>query len=399
VGQSFLARKFGRFIANSVSCILALMLVTSVAAAQAESPGPVFVGISLSVKDVTVPPGGTLQMQVFVTEPNPILKGKQGVGLSKSLAATHSPALVLGTIRDATLFSPGGDVSGVAVGKNGGTQIFFTSPLTSFGTDIDTPVMTIQAPVSTAATVGQIVDLTLDPNNALWYDPNSNLYPVELKSGTMTVGGTLSVSDVNPGSGTVQAGAVISITGTGFDSSSTVDINEASIATTKFISSTLMQVTLSAPFEIRGKRIRVTNANKELVTYYPYQRTKTLGTSTHALVASSIPLFAQTTWSVGFFRPTVNGTIFSGLALQNLNPVKANVVLSLSKNGVVLGTQKVTLGVSSSGARDLAEVFPGNIVGTGTSLKVSSDQPIQMMGLLGDDSTGTLLPINPRSTP
>jgi IPT/TIG domain-containing protein len=260
-------------------------------------------------------------------------------------------------------------------------------------------VMAIQAPVSTSATVGQIVGLTLDPNNALWYDPNSHLYPVELKSGTMTVGGTLSVSDVNPGSGIVQPGAVISITGTGFDASTTVDINEASVATTKFVSSTLMQVTLSAPFEIRGKRVRVTNSSKELATYYPYQHTQTLGTSNHALVASSIPLFAQTTWSVGYFRPTVNGTIFTGLALQNLNQVKANVVLSLSKNGVVLGTRKVLLDINSSGARDLAELFPGNIAGTGTSLKVSSDQPIQMMGLLGDDSTATLLPVNPRSTP
>jgi len=317
--------------------------------------------------------------------------------ISGALTPVTAP---LGAIRDAGLFSPGGDVSGVAVGKTGATQVFFTSPLTTFGTTIDTPVMALAIPVAAGATVGQTVNLNLDPNNSLWYDPNSKLYPVELKSGILTVGGTLSISDVNPGAGTVQPGTVISIKGVGFQPTSQVDINEAVIATSQYVSANLMQVTLSLPLDIRGKRIRVTNSNNEKAEYYPYQRTTRLGSSTHALVASSIPLFAQTTWTLGFFRPTLQGTIFSGLALQNLNAVKANVVLRLySKTAVLLSTQKVVLGVNVSMARDLAELFPGVVAATGTKLKVSSDQPIQMLGLLGDDSTGTLLPINPTSTP
>lgn len=387
------------FLLLAVS-IVPSIFVGSAVAGSGVSAAPVFVGVSLSVNDVTVAPGGTLQMQVFVTEPNPILKGKQGVRFSSvASSGIGLPVAVLGAIRDAALFSPNGDVSGVAVGKAGGTQVFFTSPLTSFGTTIDTPVMTLQMPVSASASIGQIINLTLDPNNSLWYDPNSNLYPVELKSGTMTVGGTLSVSDFGPGAGIVQPGTVISVSGIGFDSSSTVDIAEGTIATTQVVNSNLIQVTLAAPLDVRGKRVRVTNANKELVTYYPYQRTTTLGNSTHALIASSIPLFAQTTWNVGYFRPTVKGTVFSGVALQNLNSAKANLVLSLSKNGVVLATKKLALGQNTSAARDLAELFPGVVAGAGTSLKVSSDQPIQMMGLLGDDTTVTVLPINPTSTP
>ena len=390
-----------------VTALLSIVLIASAAIGATGEPAPAVAILGLSVASPTVPPGGILQMQVFVTEPNPILKGKQGVKLAAVKAAGLSPlgtpaaipAPLLGSIRDAALFSPSGDVSGVAVGKTGGTQVFFTSPLTSFGTTIDTPVMTFGIPVSSAAAIGQTTNLTLDPNNSLWYDPNSNLYPVELKSGILTVGGTLSVSDVSPGDGTVQPGAFISIKGIGFDSSSKVDINEALIATTQFVNQNLIQVTLSAPFDIRGKRIRVTNANNELATYYPSQRTSRLGTSTHALIASSIPLFAQTTWKIGFFRPTLNGSIFTGFALQNLNAVKANVVLRLTKNGVLLATQKVTLGTNSSMARDLAELFPGITPATGTRLRVSSDQPIQMLGLLGDDSTGTVLPINPTSTP
>jgi len=405
MGDLSFFRKF-RIAALVAISVFPLMIANPGVAASNDTAAAVFTGVSLSVDSPTVPPGGMLQMQVFVTEPNPILKGKQGVkfaavraALAAPLATAAVPAPLLGAIRDAALFSAAGDVSGVAVGKSGGTQVFFTSPLSSFGTTSDTPVMTIQVPVSSAAAIGQTDDLTLDPNNSLWYDPNSNLYPVELKSGVMTVGGTLSVSDVTPGSGIVLPGKVISIKGIGFDSSSRVDITEAAIATTRFVNAKLIQVTLSAPIDIRGRRIRVTNANKELVTYYPYQRTTRQGASTHALIASSIPLFAQTTRKVGFFRPTLTGTIFSGLALQNLNAVKANVVLRLTRSGVVLATQNIVLGVKSSMARDLAELFPGAVANAGTRLRVSSDQPIQMMGLLGDDSTRTVLPINPTSIP
>ncbi len=150
------------------------------AAAASSGAAPAFAGVSLSVASPTVPPGGLLQMQVFVTEPNPILKGRQRMGMApRPLAALGSEGVApatapLGAIRDAALFSPAGDVSGVAVGKSGSTQIFFSSPLTSFGTTIDTPVMAIAMPVTTGATVGQTVNLNLDPSVSLWYDPNQN---------------------------------------------------------------------------------------------------------------------------------------------------------------------------------------------------------------------------------
>jgi len=186
----------------------------------------------------------------------------------------------------------------------------------------------------------------------------------------------------------------------GFQPTTLIDINEAAMATLNYVSPNLMQVTLSLPFDIRGKRIRATNSNNERVEYYPYQRTTALGKSTHLLVASSIPLFAQTTWTLGYFRPRLRGTMFSGLALQNLNPANANVVLNLyRKSGVLLATQTILLGTNVSMARDLAELFPGVVAGSGTSLKVMSNQPIQILGLLGDDASSTLLPVNPTSTP
>lgn len=395
------------FLLKIATLVFLAAIIAIQLAAQTPAVAPT---VSLSVNSPTVPRGGTLQMQVFVTEPNPILKGRQGVGTGCAAAAVKAllrcaainPAATttLGALRDAAIYSPAGDASAVAVKTSAGPQIYFSSPLSTFGTTIDTPVLTIAYPVATTAKVGQTVNLTLDPNSSLWYDPRSKLYPVELKSGLLTVGGTMSISDVTPSAGTIQPGTVISVKGVGFDTSSKVDINEAKIATSQFISSKLIQVTLSAAANIRGMRVRVTNSKNETAMYYPYQRTTAVGGSTHALIASSIPLFAQTSWTLGYFHPTLQGTIFTGLALQNLNTATANVVLKLtSKSGSILATDNVTLKSNNTISRDLAEFFAGATASTGTTVSVSSDQPIQMMGLLADDRTSIVLALDPTPTP
>jgi hypothetical protein len=360
-------------------------------------------GPGLSVASPTIPSGGLLQMQVFMTEPKPILKGKQGVHAQQSQALDFEGTKavpLLGTLRDAAIFSPNGDVSGVAVTDSSGTRFFFTSPLGTFGTSTDTPVLTIAYPVSIKAAMGQTANLTLDPVDSEWVDPDGNDYSMELKSGVMTVGGTLSVSDVVPGGGVVPAGTIISISGTGFQSSTKVDFGEAKVSNTKYISPTQLQVTLRDSVDVRGQRIRITNPNNEKAEYFPYQRTKLTGKSKHPLVAASYPMFSQTPQTIGYFQPTLQGTVFSGLALQNLNATKAKAILQLySQGGVLLAKRTLSLATNTCIARDLVELFSGVTPGDGTTLAVTSDPAILMLGLLGDDASGELLPVPASSTP
>jgi hypothetical protein len=145
--------------------------------------------------------------------------------------------------------------------------------------------------------------------------------------------------------------------------------------------------------------VRVENKSNEKIDYFPYQRTTRIGTSTHPLVATSFPLFPQTALTVGYFRPTLHGTVFSGLALQNLNSVGVTATLQLYKAGALLSTQRVSLGPNTRISRDLVELFPDASPADGTRLKVICGKGIQMLGLLGDDSTSTLLPIAASSTP
>jgi hypothetical protein len=384
--------------------ILTLLLVVRPGIASAGDSGS---AAGLSVASPTVPPGGLLQMQVFMTEPKPILKGRQRVrSQAATSAAVNSAAAVadivspLGAVRDAAIFSAGGDVSGVAVTDSGGTQFFFSSPLTTYGTSTDIPVITLAYPVRATARAGQSMDLTLDADDSQWLNPKGKPYSFELKSGVMTVGGTLSITDVVPGAGVVPAGTVIAINGVGFQPDSKVDFGEAHVATTKYVNPKLIEVTLRNAAEIRGQRIRINNRNNEQAVYFPYQHTARAGKSAHSLVAESYPLFANAAQTLGYFRLTFQGTLFSGIALQNLNatPVKATLRLS-SSAGLLLAKRTLTLATNTYVARDLVELFPGVLPENGTKLSVTSDQKIQMLGLLGDDTGGTVLPVPPSSTP
>jgi hypothetical protein len=384
--------------------ILALLLVVRPGIASAGESGA---APGLTVASPTVPPGGLLQMQVFMTEPKPILKGRQRVrSQAATSAATNSAAAVadvvspLGAVRDAAIFSAGGDVSGVAVTDSEGTQFFFSSPLTTYGTSTDIPVITLAYPVRATARAGQSMNLTLDADDSQWLNPMGKPYSFELKSGVMTVGGTLSITDVVPGAGVVPAGTVISINGLGFQPDSKVDFGEAHVTTMRYVNPKLIEVTLRSAAEIRGQRIRINNRNNEQAVYFPYQHTARAGKSAHSLVAESYPLFASTAQTLGYFRLTFQGTLFSGIALQNLNATSVKATLRLSSSdGLLLAKRTLTLATNTYVARDLVELFPGALPENGTKLSVTSDQKIQMLGLLGDDTGGTVLPVAPSSTP
>src|SRR4051794_7840413 len=188
---------------TSLLCVAAAALLLCLPAFGQVTP------LGLRIENQTVPPGGTMQVQLFTTEPKPILKGGQRMTFAANF---------LGPVQGMGVYSPAGDVSGVAVTRNGATRVNLSSPLTSLGTVIDDPMLTITMPVLSTATNGQTAKLGLDPKVSSWSDPNSQKYPVELTSGAVTVGGTLSVSGVTPSSGVIPAGTKLAIKGMGFPS-------------------------------------------------------------------------------------------------------------------------------------------------------------------------------------
>ena len=383
------ARQITRFLLVIVGC--ATLLAGEFGYAQSEVPDPAAVTpLGLKVMNEKVPPGGMLQLKLSVTEPKPILKGNQRVRYASAF---------LGPVRGIHLFSPPGDVSGVAVLENGDAQVYFSSPLTSFGTNLDYPVLTIAMPVLPSATVGKKVNLVLDGVNSTWLDPASKPYPVELKSGVLTIGGSISVSDVIPGAGVVPAGTPITINGVGFPPDAVVQVEHAAVSSFQFVSPSQIRITLSAATDLESRRIRVKKpSTNETATYYSYQRTTAVGTSTHALMASSYPLFSKATWKLAYFKPVVSGSAFTGLALQNQTPAAVSVKLELLNNkGVRIAMKSIALPGRSRIVRDMKEFFAKAV--TGTELRVTSPVAIQMLGMMADDASKIVLPVAPSTTP
>jgi hypothetical protein len=376
--------------------------------------------VGLAIANATVPPGGLLQVQVSLTEPKPILKGRQAVSFAASpvrAAALAAPLAFTGSaaadaaaaassgsafagVRDVALFSPDGTASGVAVLASSGLQFFFRSPLTTFGTSTDAPVMTISMPVKPTAQHGEVTYLNLDPNSAQWLSPSATPYLVEFKPGQMTVGGALSVSDVQPGEGVVNPGGVVTVRGMGFDQGTKIQVNGATVQSLRLMSSTELQFTMAQPVNLRGRRIRVINRRNETVTYFPSRRMTLVGRSTHALVASSFPLYTLRRWTIAYLHPVQGGNVFTAVALANPLASAATVSLRLhSKAGALLAARSLALPAGSQVVRDLAEIFPAGTPLSGTSLQIVASSPVQILEMRGDDASATMLPLDTLSAP
>ncbi len=391
---------YTRSLASSFSPIirisLFILLLISSRHLLAGDTAP-FPGIELSISDETVPPGGMLQLKVAITEPKPISKGGQKTGFNANF---------IGPVQGVALFSPAGDASGTAVLSKGAAQLSLHSPLFSMGNNIDYPdypILTIAMPVKTNAIPGATADLTLDPSLSQWFDSAGQNYPVLLFNGILTVGGTLSIANIVPGGGLVPAGTKIAILGVGFQPDSIVQVNEGGLATSTYVSSNEIDVTLTTDVNMTSRRIRVINPlTNERATYYSYQRTTPMGKSTHPLIAATAPLFSQATWTLAYFKPVLTGSQFSGLALQNETATAAKVRLQLfASNGTLLATRNLKILAKKKMTRDLAEFFIGVVPETGTTLKVTVrfGPPIQLLGLLGDDVLGTVDPVDPSPAP
>src|SRR5579872_329126 len=110
----------GRNVTMRIGLILMVVLCFGSGRAGAKDKNPPsnppnpFPGVSFKVADATVPPGGVLQLQLFLTEPKPI-----GHGGSRLLV----PGSLVGSGVGVSLNDPSGQASGVAVSTADGVQV------------------------------------------------------------------------------------------------------------------------------------------------------------------------------------------------------------------------------------------------------------------------------------
>jgi hypothetical protein len=373
---------WGNFMTARIAILVLILSTTAAAFAGTDA----FDGVELRIADETVPPGGMLQLKLEITEPKPILKGGQ---------RNRFNAKFLGDVQGISLFSLDGDASGAALLSKGTAQFSLSSPLTSMGESADYPIVTMAIPVKPSAKPGQTANLTLDPSWSDWIDPNGQRYPVMLADGLLTVGGKMSIANIVPGGGVVKAGTKIAIQGIGFQPDFRVQVNEATVATSTYVSANEIDVTLTADVNMTTRRVRVTNrSDNERVEYYSYQRTSPIGYSQDPLFSKTAPLFSQKTWKVAYLKPVLTSSQYTGVAMQNETATASTVRLKLlAGDGKLIAKKTVVLGPSQKIVRSLYELL-GVQADSGTTVKakILSGPPVQMLGLLADSTLGTVDP-------
>lgn len=355
-------------------------------------------GVKLSVGSATVPTGGIFQYQLLLTEPKPI-------GNSSTRPAI--PKGPTGPVRGVAVNDASGQAVGIAVINGTTISVSVDSPDASLGTHVDYPLLVLTMPVT--GTSGAF-PVSLDASS-LFSDGSTQYTILENAPGTLTIGGTMSITDVVPGGGVINPGDTLKILGIGFDASTTIKMNNVNTLTQTFVSSSEIDVTMGsfcvpesvpctpAPnLQLDGDRVRAINAT-DTVTYYSYDRTTDPGGSKNALVQLVHPMFSQQFFLVGSFPYTASATQFTGIALQNTDQsVDATVQIDLLDSaGNALVTPIVELVPKRTElVRDIGELFPTIPAGTTTIRATVTTGPptgVKILGMLGDTSNSTVVPV------
>jgi hypothetical protein len=339
--------------------------------------------VALSVPNEMSPAGGVVQMKFMVTEPTPISSGGPRFSFDSMFDAVWG----------VELFSPRGDVNGAAILNGSHVNVFYTNSGGASGNDY--PIMTVALHVRPDAAAGTQTQFSLDPASTwiLGLLGVASLKPEP--PATVSVAGTISITNVVPGGGLLPAGTVVSIQGIGFDQKTRVQLSGVKATAITVVSKNEIQFTLAEAANMTGVKIEAVNPDGSQDTYFSYMRGVPLTKSSHPLLQNAIPIFSSVTHSEGLFAPMgVPGNAqISGLALQNpgLTPATATVSLYSLQN-VLLGRSSVKI---PSGYRLMAatsELTNGATPPAGSFAIVSSTQPLQMFGFIADEAHSTLLP-------
>ncbi len=285
--------------------------------------------------NTTTPPGGTTQLQLFLSTPQTLASGGASIDLD--------PA-IFNNILAADVYSATGDQIGIANIQGRHLDIEFRSQTGGIGRLPYLPVLTITVPVLATATVGATFSLPMRPGTTGWLDIQGVQYYPSITSGTFTVGGSLSVSNVAIVGGMLPSGSPVEIDGTGFTNATTVQIDGVAISSTEFVSPQKLIVTLSSTADLTFRRVVLQNALGAPVTIFPVLHGSYIQHPSTGDLATIQPIFPLQLF------PAANTPGFvvadGGLALQNPSNNTVNINLSSATGSGAEATVSLPPGAS-----------------------------------------------------
>jgi len=335
--------------------------------------------VEISISKEMAPPGGTVQVKFATTSPQPIMSGATGF----SGYALDGVALT----------SPLGDSAGLALQQGSSIQIFSLSPSGDLGTG-DYPFLTVTMTLPTGLTAGSAIPVDLAPGTTLVNAAGP--ISVTTKPGSITAGGTFSINEVEPATGTYPGGTVVRILGSGFQSNAGLHTIGFNYASYKVVSPAEMDFVLKEQSTLDGSSVQV-NSGGNTQTFYSYLRGHYLQQPSRSLLRSVDPAFQRLTHALaqaGPFQAQAPGQ-YVALALQNPNVGPAAVTLTLTHAD---GSTASNLIVLTSGTRimdDVAVLTGSGSLAPGDILNVTSTAAIQILGIYADETAGTVKPFLP----
>jgi hypothetical protein len=334
-------------------------------------------------------------------------------------------------VRGVAVNDPSGKAAGIAVIDTSvspsNIKIQLSSPDALLGTDITYPVITLSMPLSNTLTPGTTFPLSIDTANTSLFDSTKAYTTLEFAPGTLTIApvGSPYVSDVLPAGGLLPDRTLIKIFGAGFNTNTRISIEGTTVVPVDqtFVNSGEIDVKIcngivadtatvcpnnGGTMQLDGERVRVKDTGTNFVLeYYTYLRAEDVaGSSANALVNLVHPMFSRQTYLAASIPLVNSGTQFTGLSLQNTNSQNAGIKIELldASNASVATLPSFILpgiGTGTAGkkiTRDvIADLFPSPPAGaTQVRVTVTSGPAVQVLGMLGDTSTGVVAPVIPQ---
>lgn len=364
--------------------LLALALLALVPAVAQKYSG----GLWVEVSKETVPAGGTAQLQVFLTEPKPIIRTK--------LELVFDPQQVE-QILSVSVYGESGDAVGTATRRWNRLIIQAASPSAEIGWGEEYPMFTVDVRLRSGARPGDFVQFDVAPESEFYRQDGSPWTVDRYFTGGISVGGELSIDSVQPSGGIIRAGQVVRILGKGFREDTHIEIPKVEGLHYRYLSPTEMELWADREFLLEQREILIHlegDHEKEIYTsllgvdYLP---------SAWDTVSSAIPMFSHRMDLAAAFRlpePAGADSRFAALALQNPQESPAQVRIYLvSPDGASLGHAYVTLLPGERFSRDLTELISVREAPAGSEVRVRSSVPIQVIGLSGDHNTAEIKPV------
>lgn len=284
--------------------------------------------LALTVSHETAPPGATAQIKLSTATPQIVASGEISLNLDPNFFGSPTSIVPLGAA---------GDGSGYASVSAGHVDIHFYN----VGGIAQRPILAITVPLLPSVKIGTAAAITADPSGSVWTDPTGNSYAVTITGGAVTAGGSLSVQNVSPSGGLLRAGSVLRIFGTGFDSSTVIDIPALAIASVQAAAPQELDVRLAAPADIGGKQITVRGPDGSEVDFFGSVAAPPLGTSPSGRFDGTLPLFPTLSYQAGAAHTTQYNSGWFALANPGTEPVAAELYPTMG--GPVSYTQQFTV--------------------------------------------------------